>query len=57
MSWEVQSSYNLGKLLTGTKIKYTCDAGFSLKWGENDVRVCGKDGNWDDITAPKCIPR
>jgi len=41
---------------TDTKIKYTCDADYSLKWGENDVRVCGKHGNWDNNTVPECVP-
>ena len=57
VSWEIQSSYKTGKLLIDTKVKYECAYGYSLKWGENDVRVCEKDGIWDDNTAPKCIPR
>ena len=56
-SWKVQSSYIGDQLLTDTKIKYTCDADYSLRLDENDERVCGKDGNWDNNTAPKCVPR
>ena len=40
------------KVTQGGKVKFTCDAGYSLDGQE--IITCGADGSWDHF-PPRCI--
>ena len=56
MTSSITSSLVENEHWTETEVTYVCESNYGFKWLENDVRVCGPDGDWDNSSAPKCAP-
>ena len=41
---------------TDTVLTYECEPMHSFLFGASNTRVCGRNGQWDDGTAPRCVP-
>ena len=46
----------LGGLWTGANITYSCLPPRSFVWGENTTLTCGRNGQWSQDFAPRCVP-
>ena len=56
VTWNLTDSYFDDEYYTDSVVTYKCNSSHSLVFGEPQNLTCGRNGDWDYDSAPRCAP-